>query len=171
MATHPGKNLLFMGADIAQFTEWKDTGTLDWNLLAYPAHSSLKNMVMELNRFYRDTPSLWENDFSPEGFEWIDGSDYRQSVISYIRWDKKREIPVVAIINFTPVQRDNYTVGVPFGGTWVEIFNSDRPEYGGGGWLNENPMKAVEGLYHNKPYNVSLRLPGLGVTVLKPEYC
>jgi 1,4-alpha-glucan branching enzyme len=169
MATHPGKNLLFMGGEIAQWTEWKDKGGLDWNILEYPAHSSFQKMIKDLNRLYKEFPSFWEDDFTPNGFEWIDGSDYKQSVVSYMRWDKKRSVPIVVVANFTPVVRDEYIVGVPKLGRWVEIFNTDKEEYGGTGILNSEPVEAAKGKYHGQPCNIKLRLPWLGVTVLKPE--
>jgi 1,4-alpha-glucan branching enzyme len=169
MITHPGKMLLFMGGEIAQWTEWKDKGGLDWNILEYPAHLSFQNMMKDLNRLYKEFPSFWEDDFTPNGFEWIDGSDYKQSVMSYMRWNKNKNVPIVVVANFTPVVRDEYIVGVPFAGKWVEIFNTDRKEYGGTDVLNSQAVEASKGKYHGQPYNVKLRLPWLGVTVLKPE--
>jgi len=171
MITHPGKKLLFMGCEIAQWTEWRDKGSLDWNILEYPSHSSIKKMVADLNCLYRENSSLWEDDFSPNGFEWIDGSDYQQSIIAYVRWNKNHSIPVVAVMNFTPVPRYDYNLGVPWGGRWKEIFNSDRAEYGGWGNINNYAIDAYDGLCHNKPHHVNIKLPSLGVVILKPEYC
>jgi len=171
MTTHPGKKLLFMGGEIAQWTEWKDKGSLDWNILDYPAHSSVKKMVADLNFLYRDNPSLWEDDFSPNGFEWIDGSDYQQSIIAYARWNKNHSVPLVAVMNFTPIPRFDYNLGVPWGGRWREIFNSDKSEYGGWGNINDYSIEAYEGKCHGKPYHVNVKLPSLGVIILKPEYC
>ncbi len=167
MTVHPGKKLLFMGGEIAQWTEWKDTGSLDWNILEYPAHSSLHRMAKDLNRIYIETPSLWEDDFTCNGFEWIDGSDYKQSIVSFIRWDKNKSCPVVAIANFTPVVRDNYTVGVPLPGEWVEIFNSDKKEYGGTDVLNSGAIGSSEGKCHGQPHNITIRIPWLGVALFK----
>jgi len=167
MATHPGKKLLFMGGEIAQWTEWNSNSSLDWNILDYPVHNAMRAMVKDLNAFYRANRALWEDDFTPSGFQWIDGGDYQQSVISYIRWDKRREDPVIIVINLTPVVRENYVMGVPMPGKWVEVFSTDNSRYGGTNLLNTIPMQTREGRYHGQPYNVSLRLPWLSAVIIK----
>ncbi len=169
MATHPGKKLLFMGGEIGQWTEWNSNSSLDWNILDYPVHNAMRTMVKDLNAFYRANRSLWEDDFTPSGFQWVDGGDYQQSVISYIRWDKRREDPVIVIINLTPVVRDNYVMGVPMPGKWVEVFNTDNSRYGGTNLLNTIPMQTREGRYHGQPFNVSLRLPWLSAVIIKRD--
>lgn len=168
MLTHPGKKLLFMGSEFAQMIEWNCNQPLDWLLLDYPMHKSIQKMLSDLNHYYKETPSLWEDDSSPNGFQWLDGGDYRQSIIAYIRWDKKRRKPVVVVVNLTPVVRKNYTLGVPLPGLWHEVFNSDYPEYGGTGIFNGMPVEAEDGLYHGQPYHISIDLPWLGAVILEP---
>ena len=169
MIAHPGKKLLFMGGEIGQWNEWYSKRGLDWNILDFPAHKSLQTMIKDLNGLYKASPSLWEDDFTPGGFEWIDCSDYQQSVYSFIRWDKRRSAPYVVILNLTPLVRNDYTIGIPFGGKWVEIFNSDNQRYGGSGILNSGEIQACEGCFHNRPYHVRLKLPWLGAIILKPQ--
>jgi 1,4-alpha-glucan branching enzyme len=169
MLTHPGKKLLFMGGEFGQWIEWNEKQGLDWNLLDYPTHNSIRNMLKNLYRLYRETPSLWEDDFTQNGFEWIDGGNYQQSVFAYIRWNKDRTVPVVVILNLTPVVRDNHCIGVPFGGNWREIFNSDQEEFGGTGIVNAGSIQAQKGKSHGQPYNITVKLPWLGAIILKPE--
>ena len=169
MAMHPGKKLLFMGGEFAQWIEWNEKAPLDWFLLDYPQHRAMQTMVRALNKFYKATPSLWNNDFSPDGFQWLDGGDYRQSIVSFIRWDDAYENPVVIILNLTPVVRDNYVTGVPLPGEWEEVFNTDRSEYGGTNLLNSCVMHTQDGLYHGQSQHITLRLPWLGAVILKPK--
>ena len=167
MATHPGKKLLFMGGEFGQWIEWNCNAGLDWMLLDYPQHAAMKRLSADLNHFYRENPSLWEVDFTAPGFQWLDGGDFRQSILSYIRWNRDHTDAVVVILNLTPVVRDDYITGVPFPGEWVEAFNSDASEYGGTGLLNSGVMKTEEGIYHGQPQHIRLRLPWLGAVFLK----
>ena len=170
MATHPGKKLIFMGGEFAQVIEWNcNNQSVDWLLLKYPAHDSVHHMVADLNRFYLGQPALWEDDFTPAGFQWLDGGDFKQSVYSFIRWDKKRKAPLVVILNLTPVVRDDFNIGVPLPGEWVEVFNTDREEYGGTGLLNGQKMVSLPGEYHGQKQFITLRLPWLGAVVLAPK--
>ena len=127
----------------------------------------MKRLSADLNHFYRGNPSLWEVDFTAPGFQWLDGGDFRQSVLSYIRWNRDHTDAVVVILNLTPVVRNDYITGVPFPGEWVEVFNSDASEYGGTGLLNSGVMKTEEGIYHGQPQHIRLRLPWLGAVFLK----
>ena len=167
MTTHPGKKLLFMGGEFGQWIEWNSNAGLDWMLLDYPQHAAMKRLSADLNRFYRENPALWEVDFTDDGFQWLDGGDFRQSILSYIRWNRKHTEAVVVILNLTPVVRDDYVTGVPFAGEWVEVFNSDAVEYGGTGLTNPGVMKTEEGLYHGQEQHIRLRLPWLGAVFLK----
>lgn len=170
MAAHPGKKLIFMGGELAQVIEWNcNNQSIDWLLLKYPAHDALHRMVRELNLFYRSQPSLWEDDFTMNGFQWIDCGNFRQSVFSFIRWDKAHRHPLVVILNLTPVVRDNFTLGVPLPGEWVELFNTDREEYDGTGLLNGQRMVAEDGIFHNLPYHLTVRLPWLSCIILAPK--
>ena len=169
MAMHPGKKLLFMGGEFGQWIEWNEKQALDWNLLDYPQHKAMQTLVRDLNHFYKENPALWSDDFTPNGFTWLDGGDYRQSVVSFIRWDKARREPVVVILNLTPVVREPYTTGVPLPGEWVEVLNTDKSCYGGTDLLNTAPMRTSEGLYHGQKQHITLRLPWLGAVILKPK--
>jgi 1,4-alpha-glucan branching enzyme len=154
-----------MAAEIGQWTEWNSNSKLDWNILDYPSHCGIQLLVRDLNKLYCATQAFWEDDFTPAGFQWIDGGDYQQSVISFIRWDKARKNPVVIIINLTPVVRDNYNMGVPFEGEWTEIFNSDAQRYGGTNLLNKGHIHASHGTYHGQPYHINIRIPWLGAAM------
>ncbi len=169
MAMHPGKKLLFMGGEFAQWIEWNSNAPLDWNLLEYPQHKAMQTMIRDLNAFYRAEESLWSDDFTPNGFQWLDGGDYRQSIVSFIRWNREHTDPVVVILNLTPVVRNNYTSGVPLPGEWEEVFNTDRSEYGGTNLLNSGILRTQDGLYHGQPCHITLRLPWLGAVILKPK--
>ncbi|HCE42028.1 MAG TPA: 1,4-alpha-glucan branching enzyme [Lentisphaeria bacterium] len=166
MMSHPGKKLLFMGCEFGQWNEWDCKNSLDWPLLKYPIHTGTRTAFKDLNKVYKDRPALWEVDFHPKGFEWVDINDILQSVISYIRWDKNHTEPVLVVMNNTPVVRSNYRVGVPFGGTWYEIFNSDAENYGGSGVGNKGRVDTENKECHGRPCSLSLTLPPLGALYL-----
>jgi 1,4-alpha-glucan branching enzyme len=166
---HPGKKLLFMGDDFGQWNEWNHDRSLDWDLLGQPLHSGLRRWVRDLNTFYRGQPSLYEVDFEPAGFEWVDCGDSERSVISFLRRAKNPADTTLFICNFTPVPRHNYRVGAPVNGYWREALNSDAPLYGGSGQGNSGRVEAVPLPLHGRPYSLNLTLPPLGVLVLRPE--
>ncbi|MCW4116494.1 1,4-alpha-glucan branching protein GlgB [Aurantimonas sp. MSK8Z-1] len=168
MWTHPGKKLLFMGGEFAQEREWAHDFSLDWHLLDDPSHEGMRRMVRDLNALYRSTPSLYELDCDPAGFEWIDASDTAQSVLSYIRKDKNGR-PVLVVCNFTPVPRHDYRVGVPEGGRWREVFNTDAESYGGSGVGNMGGRDAEHWPVHGRSHSIGLTLPPLATIVLTPE--
>jgi len=170
MMTHPGKKLTFMGSEFGQFREWDTDTGLDWLLLDYPMHSNLKNYVKELGAFYLKTPALWEIDFSWDGFKWISDSDRDQNTIAFIRTDKKGN-NIISLINFAPVMREDYRIGVPDAGIYTEVFNSDMSEYGGWGHKNRKEIHADEIPMHGYPYSVTLTSPPLAIVCikLKPE--
>ena len=167
MMTHPGKKLLFMGGEFAQWIEWNSNAPLDWNLLDYPQHRSMQNLIKELNHFYRSNQTLWDNDFSEDGFQWLDGGDFKQSIVSYIRWDKERKDPVVVILNLTPVVRDNYITGVPLPGEWEEVMNTDCSAFGGSNLRNDGVFSSEPGLYHGQDQHIMIRLPWLSAVIFK----
>jgi 1,4-alpha-glucan branching enzyme len=173
MFGHPGKKLLFMGNEFGQWSEWSHDGSLDWHLLNEPYHSGLWRWVRDLNTLYRGEPSLFELDRDPAGFEWIDCNDSQRSVISFIRRARKhdeiRDDILVFVCNFTPVPRHNYRVGVPTGGYWKEVLNSDAPLYGGSGQGNEGGLNAAPLPVHGRPFSLNATLPPLGVVVFQPE--
>jgi len=166
MMTHPGKKLTFMGAEFGQFREWDTETGLDWLLLDYPMHSNLKNYVKELGAFYLQIPALWEIDYSWDGFKWISDSDRDQNIIAFIRTDKKGN-NLVTLINFAPVIREDYRIGVPDEGTYTEVFNSDKEEYGGWGHLNEKEIKTEYIPMHGFPYSITLKTPPLATVCLQ----
>lgn len=170
MMTHPGKKLLFMGGEFGQMIEWNCNQSLDWLLLDYPKHKGMQTMLADLNKFYKETPSLWNNDFSPAGFQWIDGGNVQQSIVSYVRWDKEKKVPYLVILNLTPAVPEDFRIGVPLPGKWQEVFNSDRHEYGGTGILNWNPIETEEVPAHGQAQSLRIgKLPWLSGIVLK--YC
>ncbi len=169
MFGHPGKKLLFMGGEFGQWAEWNHDTSLDWHLLNSPAHSGLLRWVRDLNTLYRAQPALFDLDFAPEGFEWVDCNDFQRSVISFIRHGKDRENMLLFVCNFTPVPRANYRVGAPLEGRWREILNSDAPLYGGSGQGNEGGLEAVPLPIHGRPFSLNMTLPPLGLLVFKCE--
>ena len=168
MWTHPGKKLLFMGGEIGQWREWHHERSLDWDLTYDGDHSGLQRWLKDLNRVYREHPQLHRRDFTQDGFEWIDSLDSDNSVLSYLRKDGDKP-PVCVVCNFTPVPRRGYRIGVPVGGTWREVLNSDAPFYGGSGVGNMGAVHASDDACHGRPHALSLTLPPIGMVVLVPD--
>ena len=167
MYSQPGKKLLFMGDEIGQYSEWNHERSLDWQLLDYLPHATLQRWVEDLNKTYRDIPALHELDMSPEGFDWIDCCDTENSVMSLVRKSKSRpDEQVVVVLNFTPIPRYNYQIGVPSAGRWKEILNSDAPFYGGSGQGNMGGVDAAPIPLHGRKWSVNLTLPPLGAVFL-----
>ncbi|QLL29931.1 1,4-alpha-glucan branching enzyme [Thermosynechococcus sichuanensis E542] len=167
MFTHPGKKTMFMGMEFAQWSEWNVWSDLEWHLLQYEPHQQIKRFFTDLNHLYRSQPALYTQDFKREGFEWIDCSDNRHSIVSFIRWDKDYQDFVVVVCNFTPQPHSHYRIGVPEHGFYSELFNSDAREYGGSNMGNLGGKWADEWPYHNRPYSLDLCLPPLAVLILK----
>ena len=167
MFTHPGKKLLFMGGEFGQWAEWNHDSGLEWHLLDLAPHQGIQSWVRDLNRVYRTEPALFASDFFPEGFEWVDFHDAETGVLSYLRRDHASGDVLATVLNFTPVPRENYRVGVPFGGTWTEILNSDAPDYGGTGWGNLGETQAQDRPAHGRDFSLVLTLPPLGLTLFK----
>ena len=168
MFCHPGKKLLFMGAELAQYAEWQHNRSLDWDLLRYPLHSGVQALVRDLNTVYRDVPALHEVDFEPSGFEWIDWRDHDNSVFSWLRRDRAGDL-VLCVANFTPVVRYDYVVGVPAGGEYREILNTDSSLYGGSNTGNFGAIAASDAESHGRPHSLRLTLPPLATLIMKPE--
>jgi 1,4-alpha-glucan branching enzyme len=166
---HPGKQMLFMGGEFGQRREWAHDESLEWHVLQYPYHSGVQRWVRDLNKLYRETPALYKHDFTPQGFEWVDCNDTKASVLSFLRkGDGEKEV-VLVICNFTPIPRDNYRIGVPRGGSWLERLNSDGQDYGGSGIGNWGRVEASPLPSHGRYYSLTLRLPPLSVLYLTPE--
>jgi 1,4-alpha-glucan branching enzyme len=167
MYANPGKKLVFMGGEIGQIREWNHDAGLDWHILENPLHEGIRRWVEDLNKAYRDIPALHELDMSPDGFEWIDCCDTEGSVVTLMRKSKSRpdEIVVVAL-NFTPLPRHNYQIGVPRSGHWREALNSDAPIYGGSGQGNMGGVDAAPIPMHGRRWSATITLPPLGAVFL-----
>jgi 1,4-alpha-glucan branching enzyme len=162
MYAQPGKKLLFMGDEIAQWHEWNHDGSIEWDLLQQPAHEGIRRWLEDLNRLYRETPALHELDFEPSGFSWLDPNDSENSVLSFIRRAKDSNDVIVAVFNATPVPRFNYRLGVPYLGAWHEVLNSDAEIYGGSGVGNYGQVETTPVPWHEQPRSLKLTLPPLG---------
>jgi 1,4-alpha-glucan branching enzyme len=169
MYSQPGKKLLFMGSEFGQWLEWNHDASLQWDLLQYESHTGLRRWVSELNRVYRSEPALYELDFDPAGFSWIDANDADNSVLSYVRMGKSTADIILAVFNFTPVPREGYQIGVPDGGYWRELLNSDAEAYWGSGQGNYGGVEADPEPWHGRPYSLRLHLPPLSMVLLKNE--
>ncbi|NQZ59423.1 MAG: 1,4-alpha-glucan branching protein GlgB, partial [Lentisphaeraceae bacterium] len=167
MFAHPGKKLLFMGSEIAQWREWDSDGSLDWPTLSNSQHVGIKTLITDLNKVYKNYPCLWENDHKHESFEWMDYADESQSIISFMRYDSEKNDKLLCICNFTPVPRDNYSVGVPLAGTWEIVLNTDCAKYGGSDYIQENTYNSQPQLHHGQEQAISVTLPPLAVLYLK----
>ncbi|MGH2461266.1 MAG: 1,4-alpha-glucan branching protein GlgB, partial [Chloroflexota bacterium] len=166
MYAQPGKKLLFMGGEFGQWREWSHEESLDWQLPREAPHAGIQRWVRDLNHAYRSEPALHDLDFSSAGFEWIDGNDSEQSVLSFLRHGKSANETVLAVANFTPVPRPDYRLGVPRGGFWQEILNGDATIYGGSGLGNLGGVDAEPISTHGRPYSLKLNLPPLAILFL-----
>ena len=167
MYAQPGKKLLFMGDEFGQVSEWSHDRSLDWNVLQYPVHSGLMAFVAQLNRLYSSEPAMHWFDNDPRGFEWVDCNDAPASIISLLRKTESPADTILVVCNFTPVPRLGYMVGVPTGGYWKELLNSDAKEYNGSGAGNMGGTEALPEKTHGRPHSLRLTLPPLGALFLK----
>ena len=165
MAAHPGKKMLFMGGEFAQFSEWAYQRGLDWMLLDYPAHRQMQAYVKALNHFYLATPQLWEQDTDWRGFEWISHEDNRNNIIAFRRVAKDGS-DIVVVVNFSPEEQQEYRIGVPITGTYEEIFTSDKTEFGGNGMAN-GKLKTENKPMHGQEQSIVLKIPRFGVLFFK----
>ncbi|MGH3030233.1 MAG: 1,4-alpha-glucan branching protein GlgB [Gaiellaceae bacterium] len=168
MWAHPGKKLLFMGGELAQEREWSHERSLDWHLLERPEHAGVQALVRDLNRLYREEPALWEVDFDAEGFRWLEPNDAAANVVAFARYSRAGR-PLVCACNFAPVPRPGYRLGLPQGGRWRELLNTDSPYYGGSEIGNPGGAEAHEQRWHEQPFSAEVTLPPLGVIWLVPE--
>ena len=165
MMAHPGKKLLFMGQEFAQFIEWNYEQQLDWLLLDYDAHRNMQSFVRDLNKFYLKNKTLWQIDYSWDGFAWISNDDYTQSIISFRRMDSEGN-EIVCVCNFVPVDRENYRIGVPRKGSYRQIFSSDLKKYGG----NSDELisyKSEPVPMHGYDNSIAIKIPAMSVTYYK----
>jgi 1,4-alpha-glucan branching enzyme len=169
MWSHPGKKLLFMGIELGQWREWSEGRSLDWHLLGEPLHAGMQRWMRDLNALYLREPALWQNDFSHTGFEWIDFHDVEQTVLSYVRRSEGAEHELLFVLNFTPVPRQAYHLGVPRPGRWREVLNSDAEIYGGSNVGNGGVVETVPLAAHGRGQSLPVTLPPLGILVLRHE--
>ncbi|MFH5824059.1 1,4-alpha-glucan branching protein GlgB [Georgenia sp. AZ-5] len=167
--SHPGKQLLFMGQEFAQEAEWSEGRGLDWWHMDDPGHAGVARLVSSLNEVYREHPALWSEDFSHRGFEWIESGDGDHNTLSYLRRSGDGEDVVVCVVNFAGTPHEGYRVGLPSGGTWLEVLNTDAEVYGGSGVGNLGRVEAEELSWHGRPSSASLRVPPMGAVFLVPE--
>ena len=167
MFAHPGKKLLFMGDEIAQAREWSHDRSIDWHLLKNSEHQGIKRLVTDLNALYKSEPSLHQVDFDWRGFEWLELNDSENSVLSFLRRGKNHDDFTVIVCNFTPIVRHDYRIGVPSGGYYREILNTDASAYGGSNVGNSGGTWAHPGDWSNRPFTLSLTIPPLAVLILK----
>ncbi len=165
--THPGKKLLFMGSEFGQFIEWKDQEQLDWLLFDYEMHRKTQHYTRELNHLYLKSPALWERDHDWEGYEWLNADDASNSVITYMRKGRKPADTLLIVINFQPVPRVNYRIGVPKAGTYAEVWNSDDPRFGGTGGRTEKLIASEKIPWDRQEQSIRLTIPPLSVLILK----
>lgn len=166
MFTHPGTKLMFMGGEFGQTSEWNFQQSLDWHLLQYDGHAGIQQFVKDLNKIYKNSPALYEKQFSQEGFQWIDYSDHENSVLTYVRKGHDAKNDLIIACNFTPVLREKYRIGIPKKGSIKEILNSDAAEYGGSGNLNPT-VKSSTKSWHGHKKSIEITIPPLGIVILK----
>jgi 1,4-alpha-glucan branching enzyme len=173
---HPGKQLLFMGSEFGQEHEWSEQAGLDWQALGDGTgfHAGVQRLVRDLNQVYRDSPALWRQDFTPDGFSWIDASDFGGNVLAFLRFAGSGETgpgakTVACLVNFSGEPHHNYRIGLPTAGRWREVLNTDAADYGGSGVGNLGAVEAVNEPWHGRPASAVFSLPPLGVLLLAPE--
>ncbi|MDE0573900.1 1,4-alpha-glucan branching protein GlgB [Demequina sp. B12] len=165
---HPGKQLLFMGCEFGQEAEWSEGRSLDWWHLEDPLNAGVKDLVRDLNALYAQTPALWERDSDPQGFTWIDADDSEHNVLSFLRWDSRGE-PIAVVVNFAGTPHENYRLGLPSGGAWDEVLNTDSTLYGGSGVGNLGQVHADQRKVGDWDHSASVRVPPLGAVFLRPH--
>jgi 1,4-alpha-glucan branching enzyme len=169
MWAHPGKKLLFMGGELAQEREWNHDDSLDWHLLQWKEHAGAQALVRDLNRIYREEPALYEVDFEPQGFRWLDANDVARNVYGFLRLSADGSRAVACICNLSPVPRDCYRAGLPFEGRWHEAINTDSEHYGGSNVGNYGGVWAEPNPWQGQPFSAEITLPPLGVVWLVPD--
>ena len=168
MWSHPGKQLLFMGQELGNPWEWSESAELPWSLRQEPLHEGIRSLVSDLNKRYKASPALYTQDFTPQGFTWIDANDRDGNVLAYLRWGSDGSV-MACIVNFSPVPRSGYRVGLPSSGVWREVVNTDSSAYGGSGVGNMGAVVASDQSWHGQPASASVTVPPLGALWLVPE--
>jgi 1,4-alpha-glucan branching enzyme len=165
MWAHPGKKLLFMGQEF----EWSHDRSLDWHLLEQSDHSGMQSLVRDLNKVYRAEPALYERDFDPSGFWWLEANDADRNVVAFARASEGAERVIVCVLNLSPTPREAYRLGLPRAGRWVEALNTDSSHYGGSDWGNLGGIDAEAQPWHEQPFSAELTLPPLAAVWLVPD--
>jgi 1,4-alpha-glucan branching enzyme len=169
MWAHPGKKLLFMGAELATPWEWSEATELPWWLLEHAEHAGVQSLVRDMNRAYLAEPALWEVDFSHEGFHWLEPNDAAHNIVAFSRRSRGSVRQLVCIANLGAAERPNYRVGLPLEGAWREVLNTDSSFYGGSGVGNMGQVRAEAREWHDQPFSAEVTLPPLGVLWLAPD--
>ncbi|HEX3851182.1 MAG TPA: alpha amylase C-terminal domain-containing protein, partial [Polyangiaceae bacterium] len=164
--TRPGKQLMFMGTEFAQHNEWNVETSLDWHIAEHPQRKALQEYIADLGKLYREASPLWRGDPGPESFEWIDCNDKDNTILSYLRRDGADH--VIIVLNFTPVPRDEYRIGVPNAGRYIERLSSDDLRFGGSEFQTSSVVEADPLPLHGRAYSIRLRIPPLGALILTP---
>jgi 1,4-alpha-glucan branching enzyme len=167
MWAHPGKKLLFMGAELAQEQEWSHDRSLDWHLLEDPQHAGIQRLVRDLNRVYKEQPALWQADFEPDGFRWVEANDAAGNVVVFLRLGRDGE-RLLCAANLSPVPRPGYRIGLPSDGRWQEVLNTDSEHYGGANLGNMGVIETEARPWHDQPFSAEVTLPPLAVVWLAP---
>lgn len=165
MVAHPGKKLLFMGQDFAQVSEWAETKGLDWELLDSEPHAKLHAYMKELLKLYKTQPALYERDYEPAGFEWINSISANENMLVFARHTKKREETLLVVCNFSALAYEEHKIGVPYAGKYKEIFNSDKPEFGGTGVVNPRLKQSKRDECDGRPNSITIKVPPLGISI------
>jgi 1,4-alpha-glucan branching enzyme len=168
MWAHPGKQLLFMGSEFGQESEWAESRSLDWWLTENPDHRGVQTLVADLNRVYADSPALFTQDADPAGFEWIDANDAGNNIFSFLRHGTDGST-LACVANFSPVPQEVYRIGLPVAGEWQEVLNTDAEIYSGSGVGNLGAVTATDESWHGRPASATLRVPPLGTVWLRRE--
>jgi len=169
MWAHPGKKLLFMGGELAQPSEWNHNVSLEWHLLEHLEHAGVQRLVRDLNGLYRQEPALYEVDFDPHGFRWLDANDVQRNIVAFLRLAADGRRGLACVVNLSPVPREHYRIGLPHGGRWREALNTDSELYGGSNVGNYGGVDAEASPWQGQPYSAEITLPPLGVVWLVPE--
>ena len=165
MYGHPGKKLLFMGQEFAQISEWNENEELPWDILNYPVHKNMQDYVKALNNLYKSHPAMYQEDFNPEGFEWINCISGKDNMVSFLRKTDKKEETLLFVCNFAPVEHEQFQIGVPFAGKYKEIFNSDDKAFGGSGKGNPRVKTSKAAEYDGRENSMIIDVPPMSVIV------
>jgi 1,4-alpha-glucan branching enzyme len=167
MMTHPGKKLLFMGQDIAQFSEWSEAKSIEWDLLNYEDHQNMQAYVKALTKLYREQPALYVKDYDPTGFEWINNISANENMLAFMRRGSQESEDLLIVVNFSPLVYEKHKVGVPYNGKFKEIFNSDQKEFGGDGNTNPRVKTSKKSPCDDREDSIEITVPPMGISIFK----